>query len=130
MYKLKYFSKWVTSHIDDGEQILRKPVLFTEFGLSSLCKDYEASHRDLLLKTMYDTIYESTRKGGVGFGSLVWKFIIEGMEVYGDEFSFVPWQRSSTYKLSDKQSCRLQTIMETKAEGKKSLSIACSNTIN
>lgn len=130
--KLKYFSKWVTSHIDDGEQVLKKPVLFTEFGLSSLCKDYEASHRDLLLKTMYDKIYESARKGGAGSGSLVWQFVLEGMEEYGDEFSFVPWQRSSTYKLIVEQSCRLQTLVEseTEPEGKQSLSVACSKLIN
>ena len=79
---------------------------------------------------MYDKIYDSARKGGAGSGSLVWKFVLEGMEVYGDEFSFVPWHRSSTYKLSEEQSCRLQTIMETEAEGKQSLSVAFSNMIN
>eukprot|EP01018_Ginkgo_biloba_P010213 Gb_33018 [translate_table: standard] len=128
--KLRYFSKWVTSHIDDAEQVLKKPVLFTEFGLSSHFKDFEASHRDLLLKTMYDKIYESARKGGAGAGAMVWQFVMEGMDDHGDEFSLVPWQRPSTYKLIVEQSCRLQTLSESDPEGKRSLSVACSKLIN
>lgn len=125
--KLKYFSKWVTSHIDDGEQTLKKPVLFTEFGLSSYHKGFEESHRDQLLKTMYGKIYESARKGGAGAGALVWEFVVEGMEEYGDDFAFVPWRFPSTYQLIVEQSCRLQTLFEGQPQVNKSLHAACSN---
>ncbi|XP_057864613.1 mannan endo-1,4-beta-mannosidase 2 [Cryptomeria japonica] len=125
--KLGYFSRWVKSHIEDGEQVLKKPVLFTEFGLSSLCKDYEASHRDLLLKTMYDKIYESAKEGGAGAGAMVWQFVLEGMEEYGDEFSIIPWQRQSTYNRIIEQSCRLQILRRTEGEEKQSLSAACAS---
>ncbi|KAH9299389.1 hypothetical protein KI387_031071 [Taxus chinensis] len=109
---LKYISKWATSHIDDGEHTLKKPVLFTEFGLSSHHKGFEPNHRDLLFKIMYDKIYESARKGGAGAGAMVWQFLAEGMEEYGDRFALVPWQFPSTYKLIVEQSCRLLTLSE------------------
>lgn len=124
---LNYLSKWVTSHIDDGEQILKKPVLFTEFGLSSHYKGFEQSHRDRLFKTMYEKIDESARKGGAGGGALIWQFVVEGMEEYGDEFAFVPWQFPSTHKLIVEQSCRLQTLYEGQHQVNKSLYAACSS---
>ncbi|KAK1268204.1 Mannan endo-1,4-beta-mannosidase 6 [Acorus gramineus] len=30
--KVKYLSKWVDSHLSDGENVLKKPILFTEVG--------------------------------------------------------------------------------------------------
>eukprot|EP00252_Welwitschia_mirabilis_P001888 TRINITY_DN11856_c0_g2_i4.p1 TRINITY_DN11856_c0_g2~~TRINITY_DN11856_c0_g2_i4.p1 ORF type:complete len:404 (-),score=68.70 TRINITY_DN11856_c0_g2_i4:107-1318(-) len=123
--KFNHFSEWVTSHIEDGDKILKKPVLFTEFGLSSSCKDYEASHRDLLLKTMYQQIYESASRGKAGAGALIWQFTAEGMDEYEDDFSLVPWQRSSTFDLIIKQSCRLQFVCETSSSRRRSLSTEC-----
>lgn len=127
---LKYFSKWVTSHIDDGEQILKKPVLFTEFGLSSRHKGFTQSHRDQLLKTMYGKIDQSARKGGAGAGALVWQFVVEGMEESGDDFAFVPWQFTSTYNLIVEQSCRLRTLYEGQPQVNQSLYAACSKLKN
>lgn len=123
---IKYLSKWVMSHIDDGEHILKKPVLFTEFGFSSQHKDSEPSHRDMLFRTMYNKIYESAKKGQAGAGAIVWEFLVDGMEEYGDLFALVPWQFPSTCKLIVEQSCRLQVLGEGELKGKQSLYSACS----
>lgn len=32
---LKFVSKWMVSHIEDGDKELKKPVMFTEFGWSN-----------------------------------------------------------------------------------------------
>ncbi|GLJ47019.1 hypothetical protein SUGI_0992750 [Cryptomeria japonica] len=123
---IKYMSKWATSHIDDGEHTLKKPVLFTEFGLSSHHKGFEPKQRDLLFKFMYDKIYDSARKGGAGAGAMVWQFLVEGMEEYGDHYALVPWQFQSTYTLIMEQSCRLLTLREGELGGNRSLLAACS----
>lgn len=95
------------SHIEDGNKELRKPVMFTEFGLSNLNKDFEPSQRDRFYGTIYNIIYKSAKKGGSGAGALIWQYLVEGMEEYNDDFGMVPWERPSLYALVVRQSCRL-----------------------
>ncbi|KAJ9562902.1 hypothetical protein OSB04_008062 [Centaurea solstitialis] len=75
--KLKFVGKWMRSHIEDGEQVLKKPVMFTEFGLSDQNKGFEAAQRDEFYKTVFDVIYESAKKKGQGadrlHGSSLWR---------------------------------------------------------
>ncbi|XP_024923090.2 mannan endo-1,4-beta-mannosidase 2 [Ziziphus jujuba] len=108
--KLKFLSKWMLSHIEDGDKELKKPVMFTEFGLSNENKDFEPSQRDIFFKTIFDIIYKSAKKNGSGGGSLIWQLFIGGMEEFNDDFGIVPWERPSIYKLIVKQSCRLARI--------------------
>jgi len=107
--KLKYVSKWMLSHIEDGDKELRKPVMFTEFGSSSLRENFHPHQRDRLYKTVLDIIYESAKESGSGAGGLVWQFLAGGMEECGDDFSIVPWSKPSTYRLIKEQSCKLAT---------------------
>ncbi|KAK7845065.1 mannan endo-1 [Quercus suber] len=88
------------SHIEDGDRELKKPVMFTEFGLSNLNKDYQPSQRDRFYKTIFDVIYKSAKKNRAG----------AGMEEYNDDFGIVPWERRSTYSLITEQSCNLARI--------------------
>ncbi|XP_020097301.1 mannan endo-1,4-beta-mannosidase 2-like [Ananas comosus] len=108
--KIKYISKWVTSHIEDGERELNKPVLFTEFGLSKKNKNFDYSHRELFYKSVFDIVYESAKQNGAGAGALIWQLLVEGMEDYNDDFGFVPGERTSVDKLIKQQSCRLAAL--------------------
>ncbi|CAK9171085.1 unnamed protein product [Ilex paraguariensis] len=108
--KLKFVSKWMTSHIEDGDKELKKPVMFTEFGLSNQNRDFEPSQRDRFYKTVFDIIYKSARNEKSGAGSFAWQFLVGGMEEYNDDFGIVPWERRSTYQLITQQSCRLAKI--------------------
>ncbi|KAK9150123.1 hypothetical protein Syun_008432 [Stephania yunnanensis] len=108
--KLKFVEKWVVSHIDDGDKVLKKPVMFTEFGLSNMNKDFELSQRDKLYKTIFDIVYRSARKNGAGAGTFIWQFMVGGMEEYNDDFGIVPWERPTTYRLITEQSCKLALI--------------------
>ncbi|KAL5574799.1 hypothetical protein UlMin_016498 [Ulmus minor] len=107
--KAKFLSNWVDSHIRDGENVLKKPVLFTEVG-SSLRINKQAHDVNSFLKTVYDKIYESAKKRQAGAGALIWQLLVEGVEEYADQFSIVAWDHPSTFKLITRQSCRLQTI--------------------
>ncbi|KAF8411146.1 hypothetical protein HHK36_003689 [Tetracentron sinense] len=123
--KLKYVSKWTVSHVEDCDNELKKPVMFTEFGYSNKNKNFQPSHRDAFYKIIFDIIYESARKNRSGAGSFVWQFLVGGMEEYNDEFGIVPWERSSTYKLITEQSCRLAGIQEGQNPPKGSLKEIC-----
>lgn len=108
--KTNYLSNWVDSHISDGDFVLRKPVLFTEIG-SRWDVDGKGVHeRDVLLKIVYDKIYESAKKRQAGSGALIWQLLVEDVDRYSDQFSFIPQDSPSTYKLIKEQSCRLQRI--------------------
>ncbi|KAK8517255.1 hypothetical protein V6N13_092538 [Hibiscus sabdariffa] len=108
--KARFLSQWVDSHISDGDHLLKKPVLFTEVGSLVHSNNQGVADKDILLKTVYDKIYESAKKRQAGAGALIWQLLVEGVEEYGDRFSFVAWDNPSTYKLILKQSCRLQSI--------------------
>ncbi|KAL5700128.1 mannan endo-1,4-beta-mannosidase [Ranunculus cassubicifolius] len=118
--KASYLSHWVDSHVMDGENILKKPVLFTEIGSSfHNGKQGRPEKRELLLKTVYDKIYDSAKNKKAGAGTLIWQLIVEGMEHYGDEYSLVAWKHPSTYKLITKQSCRLSSLFHKRKSNRK-----------
>ncbi|KAK8956760.1 Mannan endo-1,4-beta-mannosidase 6 [Platanthera zijinensis] len=108
--KVEYLSNWVDYHVNDGERILKKPVLFSEVGSRLRGMRNGSYDRDIILKTVYDKVYESAKKGQAGAGALVWQLMTEGIQGYQDEFSFVAKQHPSTYKLILQQSCRLMKL--------------------
>ncbi|KAF6173491.1 hypothetical protein GIB67_022019 [Kingdonia uniflora] len=123
--KLQYVKKWVVSHIDDSDKILKKPVMFTEFGFSNKNKNYQPSQRDRFYKIIFDIVYKSAKKNGAGAGTFVWQFMVGGMEEYNDDFGIIPWERSSTYRLLTEQSCKLGAIHQGQDRLKKFLTEMC-----
>lgn len=108
--KLRYISSWVDSHLNDSEHILKKPVLFSEVGYLQHVDGNSTVDRDILLRVVYDKIYDSARKLQAGGGALIWQLMVEGTHMYHDDFSLVARDHPSTYKLIMEQSCRLQTL--------------------
>lgn len=104
---MKFTSKWMLSHIEDGNKVLKKPVMFTEFGLSDQNKGFLTSQRDRLYETVGNIIYNSAKAEGSGAGAMVWQYLVEGMVAYSDDFGVVPWERAATHRLIIQQSCRL-----------------------
>ncbi|KAL2483850.1 Mannan endo-beta-1 [Forsythia ovata] len=117
--KVKYLSKWVDAHINDSENVLKKPVLFTEVGALLTTRTGGSYDRDVLLRTVYNKIYESAKKREAGAGVLIWQLLVEGVEEYSDKFSFVPWKYPSTYKLILEQSCRLRNTTSQSLKNRK-----------
>ncbi|KAJ8770545.1 hypothetical protein K2173_018036 [Erythroxylum novogranatense] len=108
--KAKFLSQWMDSHVRDGDTVLRKPVLFTEVGSARHATKEGVNDIDRLLKAVYDRIYESAKRGQAGAGALIWQLLVEGVEEYSDQYSFVPWNHPSTYKLIKEQSSRLRNL--------------------
>ncbi|XP_039068851.1 mannan endo-1,4-beta-mannosidase 2-like isoform X1 [Hibiscus syriacus] len=116
--KLNYVSKWMRSHIEDCDKELKKPVMFTEYGLSDQNRDYQPTQRELFYRTILDIIYKSAKKKGSGAGALVWQYFVEGMAEYSDDFGIVPWEFPRIYKLTVEQSCKLARIQGLVEENK------------
>lgn len=108
--KMKYISKWVSIHIEDCDTKLKKPVLFTEFGLSSDHKDYDPAKRHIFYKSIYDAVHNSAKNNGAGGGALIWQFLARGMEKYNDDFGIFPDSRQPMYELIKHQSCRIAEV--------------------
>lgn len=100
----------MNSHIKDGQKELRKPVLFTEFGLSSRNRNFSDAQRDEFYKNVFDLIYKSAMRKGAGSGSFIWQLIEGGMEEFRDEFGIVAGERPSVLRLLKEQSCRLAKL--------------------
>ncbi|TKW16735.1 hypothetical protein SEVIR_5G318900v4 [Setaria viridis] len=123
--KLQFVKRWVSSHIEDGDKELNKPVLTTEFGLSHRAQGFDPSHRDVFYKAIYDIVYASASRGGAGAAALVWQLAPEGMEEFHDDYSVVPSEHPSLRRLIKKQSCRLAKLRPGVGEEAKRVLAAC-----
>ncbi|KAL5997650.1 Mannan endo-1,4-beta-mannosidase 2 [Asimina triloba] len=123
--QLKFVYKWIKSHIEDGDNILKKPVLVAEFGLSNKSKNFKPSHRDAFYRSAYDIIYKSAREHRSGAGALPWQFMAADMEECNDDYGIVPWERPSMYTVITEQSCRLTAFRHGRDPAKGSSEIAC-----
>lgn len=92
-----FVRRWMWSHWNDARRILRKPLVFAEFGKSKRDAGYTENGRDAFLNTVYAGIYSSARaSGGSMAGGLVWQAMAEGMESYYDGYEIVLSQEPST----------------------------------
>jgi mannan endo-1,4-beta-mannosidase len=101
---------WIESHLEDGRRILKKPVLFTEFGKSYRDPGFGTGERDNLLDMVYKHVYASARWGGAGGGAMFWQLMAEGMSSYGDGYEIVLSQNPSTAALVSGQSHKLAEL--------------------
>lgn len=109
-YQLSFLNNWISSHIQDAEYILHKPILLTEFGKSWKVPGFSTNGRDLLFNTVYYKIYSSARRGGAAAGGLFWQLLTEGMDSFRDGYEIILSQNPSTANVIAQQSRRLYQI--------------------
>ena len=78
----------MTSRWTDSRTILKKPMVFSEFGKLSKDSRCSISARDSFLNTIYTNIFNFAPSGGIG-GGLVWQIMDRGMESYDDGYAIV-----------------------------------------
>ena len=125
--KTRYAIEWMRSHIDDGNRYLKKPVFFSEVGLSERVEGFNLSHRVLFYESILKIVLRSARYSEAVGGTAVWQMIADGMEELNDGFGLNPLAASPIYKLMKEQSCRLAVIgkEEDLAKGKISREHLC-----
>ncbi|XP_043718241.1 mannan endo-1,4-beta-mannosidase 6 [Telopea speciosissima] len=104
---IQFVKSWMGAHIEDAEKTLGMPVVFAEFGVSVRDAGYNASFRDTLISTVYNTILASTKKGGSGGGSLLWQLFPDGTDYMDDGYAIVLSKSQSTSNIISLQSTRL-----------------------
>ncbi|GJX64144.1 mannan endo-1,4-beta-mannosidase 7 [Tanacetum coccineum] len=108
--QLSFLDSWLRTHIRDAQDILKKPLLITEFGKSVEDPNSSTYERDQLFNLVYNNIYLSAKHGGAAAGCLFWQLLAEGMESFGDGYDIVLSQGSSTANLIGNQGQRLFQI--------------------
>jgi mannan endo-1,4-beta-mannosidase len=108
--QLSFVQNWIESHLEDGSRILKKPVLFAEFGKYSKDPGFGMSQRYNLFDVVYKHIYASASSGGAGGGTMFWQLMAEGMSSYGDGYEIILSQNPSTAALISGQSNKLDEL--------------------
>ncbi|XP_057435418.1 LOW QUALITY PROTEIN: mannan endo-1,4-beta-mannosidase 6 [Lotus japonicus] len=98
---------WMEAHIEDAENYLGMPIVFSEFGVSSKDSGYNSTYRDTVISTVYRTILNSTKKGGSGAESLLWQVFPDGTDNMDDGYTVVFSKSPSTSSIVPLQSTRL-----------------------
>lgn len=105
-----FLNNWIDTHIQDAQNVLKKPVLFTEFGKSSKDPCYNTSQRNILFNTMYKKTLSSARRGGAATGGLFWQLLIDGMDNYRDGYEVILKENTSTANMILQQSRKLYQL--------------------
>ncbi|KAL7223901.1 hypothetical protein ACSBR1_025377 [Camellia fascicularis] len=108
--QLSFLENWLSTHIQDAQYLLRKPLLITEFGKSWKDPNFSTYQRDLLFNTVYYKIYASAKRGGAAAGGLFWQLLTEGMDSFRDGYDVVLSQSPSTANVIAQQSHKLNQI--------------------
>lgn len=111
--QMGFMQRWMTSHLTDSRTILKKPIVFSEFGKSSKDAGYRLNARDSFLNAIYTNIYNFARSGGGIGGGLVWQIMGEGMESYDDGYSIFLNQNPSTNAVIARQSTQMKALERT-----------------
>ncbi|XP_075647525.1 mannan endo-1,4-beta-mannosidase 5-like [Castanea sativa] len=108
--QIAFIQRWLTSHWTDSRTILKKPLIFAEFGKSKTCPGFNISAMDYFLNIVYTNIYNLAKNGGTMGGGLVWQIFTEGMESYYDGYEIVLSQNPSTTSIIAQQSNKMTKL--------------------
>lgn len=101
-------------HWSDSKTILKKPLIFAEFGKSTKNQNqnqaFSVRDRDSFLTKVYSNIYNLARNGTTMAGGLVWQVMAEGMESYYDGYEIVLSQNPSTTAIITQQSKNMAAL--------------------
>ncbi|XP_047320195.1 mannan endo-1,4-beta-mannosidase 7-like [Impatiens glandulifera] len=105
-----FLNNWVNNHLQDAENILKKPLMFAEFGQSNKLSSYNIGQRDKMFETIYSTVYMSSIKGGAAAGGLFWHLLTTGMDNLRDGYEIILSENSTTNSIIAYQSKKLKKV--------------------
>lgn len=102
--------KNLEGHIEDAQNILKKPLILGEFGKPSDAPGYTQAQRDAVFSTAFDIIYASAQNGGAAAGALFWHLISDDMNNFKDAYSISLSDKSSTIYIIGQQAHKMNLI--------------------
>ncbi|KAL2252478.1 UNVERIFIED_CONTAM: putative mannan endo-1,4-beta-mannosidase 9 [Sesamum indicum] len=105
-----FVEKWIQTHINDSNSILKKPLVVSEFGKSSRSSGYTVKARDRYFGLIFNRVYGCARRRGPCGGALFWQVMAEGMENWSDGYEVVLEQSPTTVGVINQQSRRISSL--------------------
>lgn len=106
---MAFMQRWLENHWKDSNTIVRKPLVFSEFGKTKKDSGYSESARVTFLSSIYTNIYDLARNGALG-GGMVWQIMAEGMDSYYDGYEIVLSQSPLTTSVIALQSRKMTAL--------------------
>lgn len=108
---MEFMLQWLAVHWNDSTKILKKPLIFSEFGKSSKDPGYTVQARDSFLNEIYSNIYKLAKvSAGTIAGGMVWQIMGVGMESYYDGYEIVLPLNPSTSNIIHTQSIKMISL--------------------
>ncbi|XP_020231411.1 mannan endo-1,4-beta-mannosidase 7 [Cajanus cajan] len=109
--QILFLDRWLNDHIQDAKNTIQKPVLFSEFGVSTTnISTNDSTLRDQFFNMVYSAIYSSASDGGAAVGGLFWQLLGQGMDSFRDGYEVSLDESSSTATLIAQESQKLNRI--------------------
>ncbi|XP_078439394.1 mannan endo-1,4-beta-mannosidase 7-like isoform X2 [Wolffia australiana] len=106
-----FVSGWLSAHLADAKDVLHKPLLVAEFGVSNRQSGFSGSQRDAFFHSVYTEVYSSARFGGAAAGALFWLLLQPSMDLYRDGYEIVFQELPfSTRSIIAEQGMRLKNL--------------------
>ncbi|KAK7397086.1 hypothetical protein VNO78_18253 [Psophocarpus tetragonolobus] len=105
-----FINKWVEAHVEDSNDVLRKPILISEFGKSSKSSGYNLIKRNIYFEKLYNFIFNSASKGGACAGGLFWQLLSPGMDNFRDGYEVIFQESPSTANIIAQQSKKMSNL--------------------
>ncbi|KAI4332407.1 hypothetical protein L6164_017317 [Bauhinia variegata] len=105
-----FMERWFINHWNDSRTVLKKPLVFGEFGKSKKDPGYTTQSRDSFMNTTYSFIYNFAKNGATIAGGLVWQVMSDGMESYYDGYEIVLTQDTSTRNIMSVQALKMASL--------------------
>lgn len=107
---MSFLRQWTESHVQDSVEVIKKPLLLTEFGKSSKDRNYSTIKRDEVFNSTYDMIYASAKGGGPLCGGLFWQLLDHGMDRMRDGYEVILAESASISDIIGQQSKKLANL--------------------
>ncbi|XP_047320191.1 mannan endo-1,4-beta-mannosidase 7-like [Impatiens glandulifera] len=108
--EVAFLNDWINNHVQDAQNIIKKPLMFTEFQKNSWDHGFNMVQRDNMFKTIYSAVYLSAVKGGAVSGALFWHLITTGLDSFRDGNAIILTDKTSTNILIAEESAKLKKI--------------------
>ncbi|XP_019703769.3 mannan endo-1,4-beta-mannosidase 1 [Elaeis guineensis] len=115
--QLRFLQNWTQIHVSDSSTILKKPLLFTEFGKSLKPPGSTVNQRDAFYGQVYGSAFVSAEDEGPLGGGLFWQLLAQGMDGLRDSYEIVPTEQRSTASIISQISRRISGLNNRRRHG-------------
>ncbi|KAM0951292.1 putative mannan endo-1,4-beta-mannosidase [Dioscorea sansibarensis] len=102
--QFNFVRDWIHSHSKAADEVLRKPLLVTEFGKTSRFAGCNGVDKVAFYRTAYTVIYKLIRTKRACAGGLFWQLLLPGMENLSDGYEIILSDCSSIANIISRRS--------------------------